>query len=124
MRYLLIALVLAGCATEVPEPTAEATPIPTPEAGYTDAEQLELLREGIDLVYGTDPRPEWYPTITDMHVEDGWAYVVTQAPALADVICAGIAAVTYDDDAEPIGVDAVMVFDTAGNDLADCDTPD
>jgi hypothetical protein len=118
-----IAIVVTACTTVVSD-----TPPPTATSGkYTDAAQAEILTESIELVYGTDPQPDWYPAFIDLRVEDRWAYVRTTLSetdvALADGMCANIAAATFDDDAEPIGVTDVLIFGTGNIDLADCDVP-
>ncbi len=39
-------------------------------------------------------------------------------------MCRVIASVTFDDDAKPIGVTDVIVFDLAGEVLTDCEVPE
>lgn len=119
LALLLVALLLAGCGGS--SATPEATPVPD---RYTDAEQTELLFESIEIVHGSEPQPAWYPAFVDLHVEDGWANVVTADASVAEAMCAAIAAVTFDDDAQPIGVRAVMVFGPTGDVLTDCDVPE
>jgi len=54
----------------------------------------------------------------------GWAAVITSNPDYANAMCRVIASVTFDDDAKPIGVTDVIVFDLAGEVLPDCDVPE
>lgn len=116
---LVVVLVLAACSAPAPDPTPRPTPEP---AGYTDAEQTALLLDSIDIVYcGSEPVAEWCPTIRDVAVEDGWAYVITSNPDMAESICTAIAAATYDDNAEPIGVTDVMVGGLDSEPITDCD---
>jgi hypothetical protein len=121
-----VLLGLAACSAPAadPEEPEEPDPTPSPE-GYTPAEQSAILAESIDLVYcGSDPVPEWCAAFVDVAVDDtGWANVRTTLTdaAAADVMCTAIAGVTYDDDAEPIGVHDVMVFGNGGAVLTDCD---
>lgn len=122
----LILVVLAACsspATTGGEADATATP-----GRYTDAEQAELLAESIEIVYAGEPQPDWYSAFVGLEVEDRWAYVnttLTEAEAdLADSMCRDIAAVTFDDDAEPIGVTDVLIYGDGGADLVDCDVPE
>lgn len=119
---------LAGCGADTPpeEPadeSVEASVRPDPQA--ENAEMTALLNESIEIVYGSEPQPDWYPALQDLSVSnDGWAAVVTSNPEFAEAMCVNIAAVTFDDNAEPIGVTDVIVFDQAGDVLTDCDVPE
>lgn len=122
----VIALALAGCSAPA---ATEQAPEDTPTPGrYTDAEQADILAESIEIVHGTDPQPAWYGSFIDLTVEDRWAYVstsLTEADAdLADSMCRDIAAITYDDNAEPIGVTDVLIYGAGNVDLVDCDVPE
>ena len=118
-------LLLTGCGASPPvdEPTerpAEQTVQPDPDA--ENAEMTALLNDSIEVVYGSEPQPDWYPALQDLSVSnDGWAAVVTSNPDFAEAMCQNIAAVTFDDNTEPIGVTDVIVFDAAGEVLTDCD---
>jgi hypothetical protein len=133
----LAALALAGCvgpdpngSRPEPTPSFEAPTVPTVPDGYTPAEQTAILTESIGLVYcDTAPSPDWCANFIRVEVDTwGWANVYSRFtgrlagdPERAESMCTAIAAATYDDDAEPIGVHDVMVFGSLGDVLADCD---
>jgi len=131
LRPLAVALLFVLAACSSPDPTPEPTPEPaepTPTPGrYTDAEQAALLDESIGIVYcDTTPSPEWCGVYRELVVEDRWAYVLTTLSEgdeeFADSMCRDIATVTYDDEAQPIGVTDVLIYAADGeNALADCD---
>jgi hypothetical protein len=124
---LPVLLVIAACGGVAATVAPTREPTPEPVTGYTDAEKEALTRKGIELVYGTDPQPDWYP---DLHIVDGQIdlavdgtslFVAATSAALADQMCREIAAVAYDDNAEPIGWRHVHI--QVGPDIvADCDT--
>ena len=129
LAFLLV--VLAACSepdfpTPEPDPTAaDADETATPGT-YTDAEQAAILEDSIGIVYcDEEPKPEWCSAYQSLEVEDGWAYISSSLgggdAAFAEGMCADIAAVTYDDDAELIGVTDVQIYAAGGQALADCD---
>lgn len=126
---VLFALPIAACSgpAATPEPEEPEDAVPSVPAGYTDAEQTAILAESIELVYGSDPQPEWYPAFIELVVEDRWAYVATTLTdadaALVETMCRDIAAITFDDNAEPIGVTDVLIGGAGNVDLFDCDVP-
>jgi hypothetical protein len=129
--FLCLAVVLTACtpggsASAAPGGLATADP-PTTVEGYSEAEQTSILSQSIELLYATDPQPEWYASFLSVDVADQWAEVRTSLSEadveLAESMCRDTAAATFDDDAQPIGVTDVLVFGTGGVDLADCDVP-
>lgn len=131
------AVLLTACGTSS-APTDAPTDAPTTEidpnnawmrsercCSPEDAVMTALLNDSIEVVFADEPQPDWYPALKDMSVSfDGWAAVITSNPEFADAMCRDIASVTFDDDAEPIGVTDVIVFDLAGDVLTDCDVPE
>jgi len=110
-----------GAPTDAPTdpPTAEIDP------NAENAGMTALLNDSIEVVFADESQPEWYPALKDMSVSnDGWAAVISSNPDFAEAMCRDIASVTFDDDATPIGVTDVMVFDLAGEALTDCDVPE
>lgn len=127
---VLTILLLAACspsAAETPdaEPPVEEPSVTTPASGYSDAEQAAILDESIGLVYGTEPQANWFSAYRELIVEDGWAYINTTLTTaelpLAEGMCQNIAAITFDDNAEPIGVTDVLIFGLDMEGLTDCD---
>ena len=116
----VIALTIAACTQ-----TMSDTDVPAlSSGGRFDLEKADILTESIGLVYGTDPQPDWYPAFEHLTVKLGGARVYTTLTeadaALAETMCRDIASITYDDDAEPIGVTDVYIFGVENVDLADC----
>lgn len=138
-RLLAICLVtigLAACAGPAPTPTPDE---PTPEAPsrLTAEEQTAEVIQGLEEVYGTDPQPDWWAAINrvegtlDVTVgDDGWVTVGALLPnddagiAVAETMCAAIAALAYDENGDPIGFHDVIIFANAVDVLADCDVPE
>ena len=117
---ILVSGLVAACSST---PADDADPTPSP-GRYTDAEQADILAESIDIVFcGSDPTPDWCADVRRVTVEDGWATVTARRGRHAEDMCFAIASITYDDDAEPIGVHDVMVVNQAGEPFTDCDVP-
>lgn len=126
----LAALLITGCGgapAATVTPPAAATPAPSER---TDDERAALMRDSIELVYGTDPQPDWwsYLNIVDGEIDlltDGNSLFVA-APSIPDDLaqrmCQDIAAVVFDADAEPIGIRHVHIMSSADVMAGDCDS--
>ena len=126
LNYAAALAILTACGT-LYAPTDTPTDPPTAEIdpNAENAGMTALLNDSIEVVYASEPQPEWYPALKDMSVSnDGWAAVITSNPDYAEAMCRDIASVTFDDDAKPIGVTDVIVFDLAGEVLTECDVPE
>jgi ABC-type glycerol-3-phosphate transport system substrate-binding protein len=124
MRLLVmtVALTLAACGGSSGQSQDEGSSLEPAKAA--------ALVESIEIVYGSDPQPDWYAYLgssPDVAVRDGVAVVATSLDAgdeaIAETMCANIAAVTFDDNAEPIGISDVVIL-AGGEAIAECETPD
>lgn len=128
-----MAVALAACSnptvSETPQlTTADVSETPDATASqYTDAEQTAILTESIELVYGGEPQPEWFGAFAGINVRDGVAHVTTSLREsdadLAEPMCRDIAAATYDDNAEPIGVTRVEISFGRIHEIVECAVP-
>ena len=98
----------------------------------TEAETIRTVTESIDLLFcGEPPTPEWCQNLIltdsgyDIGLEGSILNIATNlAPGdLARELCAAVAAVHFDEDAEPLGFTHVEVGGQTREVIAECDIP-
>jgi hypothetical protein len=128
---------LTGCTTallQVGCSGAAATPSPaTPAPAVTQREPGDLGDAGLEAAVIDNIRvlysgSDWYPFLQrangtlDVAARDGVVFVAGVPPAMADAACRSIAAASFDEDARPLGILAVvMVYGEEG--VAQCEPP-
>ena len=97
-------------------------PAPPVARSLTDSQLKAAVTDNIRVLYADS---DWYPYVElangtlDVAARDGVVFIGGVPPSLADSACRSIAAASYDDEAIPLGIHAVvMVYDS--DDVARC----